>query len=141
MTTDAKTDPKDEGALIAAATSALDRAYAPYSKFKVGAAVAAEGTIFTGSNVENASYGLSMCAERTAVLAAVLGGARAIEGVAVCTEASPPSSPCGACRQVMSEFAKDPAAVKIVAVNLKGDRREWTLAELLPDGFTGEELP
>jgi cytidine deaminase len=132
----------DQAKLIEVAKAALDRAYAPYSKFRVGAAVAAaDGTIYSGSNVENASYGLSMCAERTAVLAAVLGGTREITGVAVCTEASPPSSPCGACRQVMSEFAKDPSAVKIVAINLTGDRREWTLAELLPDGFTGEELP
>lgn len=123
------------------ACAARARAYAPYSKFKVGAAVRANGQIFEGVNVENASYPLSVCAERNAIAAAVLAGATKLEAVAVCTDASPPSSPCGGCRQVLREFAADPAAVTIVAVNPKGERRSWTLAELLPDGFTGTELP
>ncbi len=123
------------------ACAARAHAYAPYSKFKVGAAVRANGQIFEGVNVENASYPLSVCAERNAIAAAVLAGATRLEAVAVCTDASPPSSPCGGCRQVLREFAADPAAVTVVAVNPKGERRSWTLAELLPDSFTGTELP
>jgi len=117
------------------------RAYAPYSKFRVGAAVEMSGQTYEGVNVENASYGLAMCAERSAVFAAVAAGARVIEAIAVCTEASPPSAPCGACRQVLWEFAVDPATVTVVCVNPHGERRTWTLAELLPAGFTRSELP
>jgi cytidine deaminase len=131
----------DLEALIARARTAQARAYAPYSKFSVGAAIAADGAIFEGANVENASYGLATCAERAAVAAAVNHGARAIEAVAVSTGASPPASPCGACRQILLEFAPDPAAVRVVSVNDRGERREWTLAELIPDGFTGKQLP
>lgn len=128
-------------ALEAHARDAQRRAYAPYSKFTVGAAVRMAGAVFEGANIENASYGLSICAERTAVFAAVLAGAHRLEAVAVCTDASPPSSPCGACRQVLHEFAPDPAAVTVIAINPLGERRCWTLAELLPDGFSGRELP
>jgi cytidine deaminase len=127
--------------LDARALDAQRRAYAPYSKFRVGAAVQMSGETFEGANVENASYGLSMCAERTAVFAAVLAGAHRLEAVAVCTDASPPSSPCGACRQVLLEFAADPTAVTVTAINPQGERRTWTLAELIPDGFSGRELP
>jgi cytidine deaminase len=127
--------------LDARALDAQRRAYAPYSKFRVGAAVQMSGETFEGANVENASYGLSMCAERTAVFAAVLAGAHRLEAVAVCTDASPPSSPCGACRQVLLEFAADPTAVTVTAINPRGERRTWTLAELIPDGFSGRELP
>ena len=126
------------------AKAAQARAYAPYSKFKVGAAVRMSGQIFDGVNVENASYPVCVCAERNAIAAAVNAGARGLEAVAVCTDASPPSAPCGACRQVLVEFAADPAAVTVVAVNPRGERRSWTLAELLPDGFrfpAGNELP
>jgi cytidine deaminase len=117
------------------------RAYAPYSKFAVGAAIRANGAIYEGVNVEIASYPLSVCAERNAIAAAVTAGARELEAVAVCTEASPPSSPCGGCRQVLYEFATDPSRVVVVATNPAGERRTWTLAELLPDGFSGRELP
>ena len=127
--------------LEACACDAQARAYAPYSKFRVGAAVRMSGEIFEGANVENASYGLAVCAERTAVFAAVLAGAHRLEAVAVCTDASPPSAPCGACRQVLLEFAPDPAVVTVTAVNPRGERRSWTLAELIPDGFSGRELP
>ena len=127
--------------LEARAIDAQRRSYAPYSKFRVGAALRMSGEVFEGANVENASYGLSVCAERIAVFAAVNAGAHQLEVIAVCTEASPPSSPCGACRQVMHEFAADPAAVTVIAINPRGERRQWTLAELLPDGFTGRELP
>ncbi len=117
------------------------QAYAPYSRFRVGAAVEMDGRIFDGVNVEIASYPLCVCAERNAVAAAVTAGARKLTAVAVCTDASPPSSPCGACRQVLLEFAPDPSAVTVVAINPRGERREWTLAQLLPDGFSGRELP
>jgi cytidine deaminase len=141
-------DPDDPGpgparpaTLEARALAAQRRAYAPYSKFRVGAAVQVSGEVFEGANVENASYGLTVCAERIAVFTAVIAGAHRLEAVAVCTEASPPSSPCGACRQVLLEFAPDPAAVTVTAVNPRGERRSWTLAELIPDGFSGRELP
>ncbi len=128
-------------ALEQRALHARARAYAPYSKFQVGAAIRVDGQVFEGVNVENASYPLGVCAERNAIAAAVAAGARHLEEVAVVTDASPPSSPCGGCRQVLREFAKDPAHVKIIALNTKGERREWTLAELLPDSFSGKELP
>jgi cytidine deaminase len=128
-------------ALVDAAVEAQKRAYAPYSKFKVGAALRVSGRIVTGANVENASYGLSMCAERTAMFAAVAAGATDLEEVVVCTDASPPSSPCGACRQVLSEFAADPHAVTVTSINQAGEHRSWTIAQLLPDGFSGKELP
>jgi len=124
------------------ARAAQQRAYAPYSKFKVGAAVLMkDGTIYDGVNVENASYPLSVCAERNAIAAAVNGGSLELDAVAVCTDASPPSSPCGGCRQVLRELARDPSKVTVTAVNQKGERRSWTLAELLPDSFSGTELP
>lgn len=127
--------------LDARARRAQQRAYAPYSRFNVGAVIQMDGQLFEGANVENASYGLAVCAERTAVFAGVLAGAKNLEQVVVCTDASPPSSPCGACRQVLSEFAADPGAVSVIAINPAGERRQWTLAELLPDGFSGRELP
>ena len=127
--------------LEARALALQQRAYAPYSKFRVGAAVRADGRVFEGANVENASYGLAICAERTAMFAAVLAGCRQLEEVVVCTDVSPPSSPCGACRQVLAEFAPDPARVTVTAINTAGERRSWTLAQLLPDSFSGRELP
>jgi cytidine deaminase len=123
------------------ARAAQQRAYAPYSKFKVGAAVTMNGHVYEGTNVENASYPLGVCAERNAIAAGVLAGAHVLSNVVVCTDASPPSSPCGGCRQVLLEFAPDPAAVQVVAINPHGERRQWTLAELIPDGFSGKELP
>jgi cytidine deaminase len=127
--------------LVARAVAIQPHAYAPYSRFKVGAAVRFDGKIFEGVNVENATF-QSMCAERNAIAAAIAAGARTLEAVAVCTEASPPSSPCGACRQVLAEFA--PAQlerVQVIAVNPRGERRTWTLAELLPAAFRANELP
>ena len=129
--------------LIARAIAAQARAYAPYSKFHVGAAIQISGQVFEGANVENASYGLAICAERIAIFAAVTSGsaARELEAVAVSTNSSPPSSPCGACRQVLLEFAADATKVIVTAVNPAGEHRSWTLAELIPDGFNGKELP
>lgn len=122
------------------ARAAQARAYAPYSSFKVGAAVLMDGQIFEGVNVENASYPLCVCAERNAIASAVLAGARQLEAVAVCTDASPPASPCGGCRQVLREFARDPGKVTVTSLNLRGETRSWTLAQLLPDSFSGDEL-
>ena len=128
-------------ALAQRAIAARANAYAPYSKFKVGAAVQMNGHVFEGVNVENASYPVCVCAERNAIAAAILAGVRDLEAVAVCTEASPPSSPSGACRQALAEFERDPSKVTVVAVNTAGEHRSWTLAQLLPDGFSGRELP
>lgn len=133
--------PVTEAELEQRALEARPKAYAPYSKFLVGAALQVDGEIFTGVNVESASYPLSVCAERNAIAAAVIAGKLGLEAVAVATEASPPSAPCGGCRQVLREFAADPAKVRVTAINLAGERRTWTLAELLPDSFSGKELP
>jgi cytidine deaminase len=98
--------------LIGAARAAHKRAYAPYSHFRVGAAVlVSDGSIFSGCNIENASYGLTICAERTAVFQAVSAGKCEIEGVAVYTPTPEPTAPCGACRQVILEFAPDAEVV------------------------------
>ena len=124
-----------------AALAVRDRAYAPYSKFHVGCAVLVDGVVYTGTNVENASYPLSVCAERNAIAAAVAAGGKTLEQVVVATESSPPSSPCGACRQVLAEFAGNPKHVVVIAINPAGEERSWTLAQLLPDSFSGHELP
>ena len=145
----------DEAALIARAEAAARRAYAPYSKFHVGAAVLLDdGRIFEGCNVENISYGLTNCAERTAIFAAVAdtptlslrdkGGAtgsvgkpiviRAIAAVNISPDggASKECSPCGACRQVIAEFA---SAETVILYRYAGGVRRVTMNELLPDGF------
>ncbi len=128
--------------LVEAARQARERAYAPYSGYRVGAAVRADsGKIYLGANVENASYGLSVCAERNAIAAAVLDGARRLITCAVVTDSSPPAAPCGMCRQTLMEFAPpDPAEVRVTLVNPDGARREATLAELLPMAFRPEDL-
>ena len=132
----------DFEALRRAAERVLPNAYAPYSGFCVAAALLDErGRVFTGVNVENASYGLTVCAERNAIAAGVCDGARQLEAIAVCSDASPPAAPCGGCRQVLLELAGDPAAVTVTGINPAGERRTWTLAELIPFGFTGRELP
>jgi cytidine deaminase len=123
-------------ALIAAACEARQRAYVPYSHYAVGAALLlADGRIITGVNVENSSYGLTICAERTAVFKMVSEGVQRFTAVAICTENG--GSPCGACRQVMTEFAGD---VPVYLVDGKGNGRETTLYTLLPDHFGPEHL-
>lgn len=127
----------DQAALVAAARAAMGNAHAPYSRFHVGAAIeAADGRVFAGCNVESASYGLTICAERMALGAAVAAGARALRRVVVTTEVDPPAAPCGACRQLLAEFGLE---TEIVAVGPAGERR-WTLRDLLPDAFTRGSL-
>jgi cytidine deaminase len=126
--------------LRACALAARARAYAPYTAYQVGAAVRAGGNVYSGANVENASSSLGLCAERTAVMQAVLAGHREIERVAVATASSPPATPCGACRQVLLEFSRNPERVRVLLVNPQGEEREFTLAELLPHSFSGDSL-
>jgi len=118
---------------VAAARAARRRAYAPYSKFQVGAAVLAGGQVFAGCNVENASYGLTVCAERNAVGAMVAAGARRLEAVAVASGTVPPTPPCGMCLQTLAEFG-DPA-LPILLAGARGARVATTLGALLPQAF------
>ncbi len=126
--------------LVARALGARTRSYSPYSKYAVGAALVANGAVIEAANVENASYGLSLCAERNAIVRAVLDGARDLDRIAVVTESSPPAAPCGMCLQTMAEFARNPAALRVILANPRGERRVLTLAELLPHGFTPIDL-
>ncbi|MBL9079914.1 MAG: cytidine deaminase [Planctomycetes bacterium] len=131
-------DPRLRDQLVAAAVAVRAHAYAPASHFHVGAAVlAADGRVFTGCNVENASYGLTICAERAAVCAAVAAGVRELRAVAVATGLDEPATPCGACRQVLAEFGPD---MPIVLVGRGGQRRETTLPVLLPQPFRFADL-
>jgi cytidine deaminase len=115
----------------------MENAYAPYSRFHVGAAIEAEdGSVHVGCNVENASYGLTICAERMAVGAAVAAGKRRFARVVVATAVEPPATPCGACRQLLAEFGLD---LEVITVGPKSERR-WRLRELLPEAFTPESL-
>ena len=124
--------------LESAAREAANASYSPYSKFPVGAAVlAGSGSIYTGTNVENASYGLCNCAERTAVFTAVAAGERVIKAVAVYTATTGPTMPCGACRQVINEFGPD---ATILAVCESGRKARTTLRALQPDAFGPKDL-
>ena len=126
-------------ALVDLARDVRQSAHAPYSKFKVGAALlAASGEIVTGCNIENASYGLTMCAERVAVFKAVSEGLRKFDAIAVVAESAQPTAPCGPCRQILWEFCGD------IVVHLEGakgrDGRSYRLSELLPLPFDARNL-
>ena len=131
------TDPQRR-ALVDAAVEARREAFAPYSGFSVGAAViTSDGRTFGGCNVEVSSYSHSCCAERVAVFKAVSEGARQIVACAVVTDTSPPVGPCGACRQVLSDFGR---STVLLLANLDDEVREVRLAELLPEAFRPDEV-
>lgn len=127
--------------LIKEAVSARSRAYAPYSRFSVGAAVAVSGgNIYTGCNVENASYGLTCCAERVALFKAVSEGEREFTDIAVVSDSEDFCSPCGACRQVMAEFGGN---IKVYMCNNRGEYKVKSVSDLLPGSFSldGDKKP
>jgi cytidine deaminase len=124
---------KHHTSLREAALRALDHAYAPYSNFRVGAALLTRsGELITGCNMENSAYGLAICAETLAVASAVSQGLTEFDEIAIATEDSEPTPPCGACRQVLSEFAPN---IKISSYTREGKEATWTLDELLPHAF------
>ena len=125
--------------LIAEAKKAKEKAYVPYSKFQVGAALLTEDdVIYHGCNIENAAYGLTNCAERTALFKALSEGANNFKMLAVTADTERPVPPCGACRQVIAEHC--PKDMKVILTNNKGDMQECTVEELLPFAFTSEDL-
>lgn len=129
--------PGDEE-LVKVASLARQRAYAPYSKYKVGAAIrTARNKVHAGANVENASYGLTICAERSAVFAAVNAGDTKLDAIAIVIDDDQLPSPCGACRQVLAEFAP---GMRVILATTGGQRKVRTLAELLPDPFLPKNL-
>lgn len=127
-----------EAELIAAAKAAREKAYVPYSRFPVGAAVLTEdGKLYTGCNIENASFGLANCGERTAIFKMVSEGHHVFKAIAIVADTDGPVSPCGACRQVMTEFGPDAV---VYLTNLKGDVTRTTVAELLPGFFRSGDM-
>ena len=133
-----KTTPTEDLALAHQALEAMSRAHAPYSKFPVGAALRGRsGRTYLGVNVENASLGLSVCAERIAMFTAITAGERGFDAIAIATSESAPTPPCGACRQVLWEFGGD---LEIVLANLEGIQARHQLKELLPFPFDARLL-
>lgn len=128
---------RSEG-LVDAARAALMQAYAPYSRFRVGAALRSRaGQVVTGCNVENAAFPAGICAERAAVANAVVQGVRDLEELVVVTEADDPTPPCGMCRQVLYEMAP---GLRVTSLTTRGDRATWSIADLLPHPFTSGAL-
>ena len=129
--------PGDEE-LVRVAALARQRAYAPYSKYKVGAAIRTKrNKVHSGANVENASYGMTVCAERTAAFAAVNAGDTAFDAIAIVIDDERLPTPCGACRQVLAEFSPN---MRVILATTSGKRKVTTLGELLPDPFLPENL-
>jgi cytidine deaminase len=125
--------------LIEESKKAREKAYVPYSNFQVGAAIlTTDGKVYHGCNIENAAYSMCNCAERTALFKAYSEGDRDFKMLAVVADTDRPCSPCGACRQVISELC--PSDMKVILTNLKGDTLEITVAELLPGAFSPEDL-
>jgi cytidine deaminase len=126
--------------LLTRARAVLRHSYSPYSKFAVGASVLTDdGSIYDGVNVENASYGLTNCAERAAIFTAIADGKRRIRAIAIVSSGGAITVPCGACRQVLAEFAPD--AAEVLVENGLGGRRIFTMGELLPHSFRSANLP
>ena len=124
-------------ALLDAAAGAAAASWSPYSRFPVGAALAvADGSVVTGTNVENRSFGLTICAERAALVSAVAAGVREFRRIVVVSDSDPPASPCGACRQMLAEFGP---ALLVESIGPRQSQR-WVLSELLPDAFTSHRL-
>ena len=122
-----------EQALCQKAIDMLDMAYVPYSHFPVGAALeCSDGTVFTGCNIENAAYGLTICAERTAIFKAISEGHRDFKRIVIAGKSEDYCVPCGSCRQVMQEFAPQ---MEVICLNDKGEAKHFALKELLPYGF------
>lgn len=129
----------DHKKLIDEAIDASKQAYVPYSKFHVGAALLTDnGKIYKGCNIENASYGLTNCAERTAIFKAVSEGEKKFKAIAIVGDTDGPISPCGACRQVLAEFLDADSVV--ILTNMKGDTKETTIEALLPGFFSSKDL-
>ena len=129
----------DKTGLIDEAKKAREMAYVPYSKFKVGAALLTkDGKVYRGCNIENAAYSMCNCAERTALFKAYSEGDKEYAALAVVADTDRPVSPCGACRQVISELC--PKEMKVILTNLKNDIQELTVEELLPGAFSSEDL-
>lgn len=129
----------DKQPIIEAALAAREKAYAPYSNYPVGAAVlAGSGRIYSGCNIENASYGLTICAERVALASAIAAGERTFLGLAIAGGDGTPSMPCGACRQFIAEWADEDLPISVVSA--QGQRLDLTLGDLLPHAFTPKSL-
>ena len=125
-------------ALLALARAAMKRSYSPYSKYKVGAALlCADGRVFQGCNIENASFGLTNCAERTAMFKAISEGHRSFHRIVIAGKSEDFCVPCGSCRQVMREFAPE---LEVICLNGKGEAKHYTLRQLLPESFGPEYL-
>lgn len=132
-------DEQTKEKLVSQATHMLDKAYVPYSKFPVGAALLTkDGDIYAGCNIENASFGLSNCAERTAIFNAVSDGVKSFDYLVVTGNTDGPISPCGACRQVLAEFCE--ANMPVLLTNSKGSIKETTVAGLLPGAFQSGDM-
>lgn len=134
----AQVDDRETRALRERAIAAMERAYAPYSKFQVGAAlVGIDGSVTEACNVENAAFPAGTCAERAALAAAVARGVRSFRVIVIATSADDPAPPCGMCRQALIEFAPD---LEVVSVTRSGKESRWRLADLLPHAFTPHSL-